>query len=129
VVTVSFVEPALAVMVTEVELLACQLKVTLWPEPIDVGFAENVRVGTVDVFELVAQEEEPHMARRSVPHEIQRRYCFVMKVVSCPRLTRGAKSDARLRSAVVGRMNRRVENWAWRAEKGRRVGRKLYAMR
>ena len=61
------VEPAVAVMVTEVELVVCQLKVTLWPEPIDVGFAENVTVGTVEVFELVAQEEKPHRARNSVP--------------------------------------------------------------
>ena len=78
VVRARIVEPAAAVMVTEVELVVCQLKVTLWPAPIDAGFAENVSVGTVDVFELVAQEEEPHMARRSVPHEIQRRHCFVM---------------------------------------------------
>ena len=67
VVTVRVVEPAVAVMVTEVELVVCQLKVTLWPEPIDVGFAENVTVGTVEVFELVAQEEKPHRARNSVP--------------------------------------------------------------
>ena len=67
VVTVRVVEPAVAVMVTEVELVVCQLKVTLWPAPIDVGFAENVTVGTVDVFEFVAQEEKPHRARNSVP--------------------------------------------------------------
>ena len=67
VVTLRVVEPAVAVMVTEVELVVCQLKVTLWPEPIDVGFAENVTVGTVEVFELVAQEEKPHRARNSVP--------------------------------------------------------------
>ena len=67
VVTLRVVEPAVAVIVTEVELVVCQLKVTLWPEPIDVGFAENVTVGTVEVFELVAQEEKPHRARNSVP--------------------------------------------------------------
>jgi hypothetical protein len=78
-------------MVTEVELVVCQLKVTLWPAPIDVGFAENVTVGTVDVFEFVAQEEEPHMARRSVPHEIQRRYCFVIGSVLPPDL-QGARN-------------------------------------
>ncbi len=89
-VTVRFVEPAVAVMVTEVELVVCQLKVTLWPEPIELGLAENVRVGTVDFFELVAQEDEPHKARRSVPHEIQRRHCFVIiKVVSCPPTYKG----------------------------------------
>ena len=67
VVTLRVVEPAVAVIVTEVELVVCQLKATLWPEPIDVGFAENVTVGTVEVFELVAQEEKPHRARNSVP--------------------------------------------------------------
>ena len=79
-----FVEPALAVMVTEVALVVCQLKVTLWPEPIDAGLAEKVRDGAVDVFELVAQEEEPHIARRSVPHEIQRKNCFVIGSVLPP---------------------------------------------
>ena len=90
-VTVRFVEPAAAVMVTEVELVVCQLKVTLWPEPIDVGFAEKVRVGTFDAFELVAQEEKPHVARSSVPHEIQRRYCFVIGSVVPPDL-QGARN-------------------------------------
>ena len=41
VVRARFVEPAAAVMVTEVELVVCQLKVTLWPDPIDVGLAVN----------------------------------------------------------------------------------------
>jgi hypothetical protein len=89
VVTARVVEPAVAVMVTEVELAVCQLKVTLCPEPIDDALAEKVRDGAVDVFELVAQEQAPPRASRSVPHEIQRRHCFVMKVVSCPPTYKG----------------------------------------
>lgn len=85
-----FVEPALDVMVTEVELVVCQLKVTLCPEPIDDGLAEKVRVGAVDVFELVAQEQAPQRASRSVPHEIQRKNCFVISGVAL-RLTGGAR--------------------------------------
>ena len=106
--TVRFVEPALAVIVTEVELVICQLKVTLCPEPMEVGLAEKVRDGAVDVFELVAQEQALQRARRSVPHEIQRKNCFVITSVCPPTCSRGRESDARLRSAVVGRMNGRV---------------------
>ena len=84
VVTARVVEPAAAVMVTEVELVVCQLKVTLWPEPIDDGLAEKVRDGAVDVFELVAQEQAPQRASRSVPHEIQRKNCFVIGSILPP---------------------------------------------
>jgi hypothetical protein len=108
-------------MVTEVELEVCQLKVTLCPEVIDVGFAENVRVGTFDVLELVAQEEKPHMARRSVPHEIQRRYCFVIVSVLPPDLQGARNLMPACGPAVVGRMNRQFEDGHCWAENGRRA--------
>lgn len=44
-VTVRVEEPLLALMVTEVALVVCQLKVTLWPLVIDVVLAERVTVG------------------------------------------------------------------------------------
>jgi hypothetical protein len=69
VVTVRVEEPLLAVMVTDVELVACQLKVTLWPVEIDVGLAESATVGT-GFFGLFAQELEPHKAKSRVPQEI-----------------------------------------------------------
>jgi len=51
VVTVRVEEPLLAVMVIELALVDCQLRVTLWPLAIDVWFTESVTVGTaVTVF-------------------------------------------------------------------------------
>jgi hypothetical protein len=74
-VTVRVDEPLLAVMVTEVELVACQLKVTLWPLMMEVALAEKVTVGSVCItaFELFAQEQEPHKARSRGPQESLRK--------------------------------------------------------
>lgn len=47
VVTVREDEPAAAVMVIPVALLACQVKVTLCPELIEVELAEKFTVGSV----------------------------------------------------------------------------------
>jgi hypothetical protein len=77
-------------MATEVELVVCQLKVTLCPEPIEAGLAEKLRDGAVDDFEFVAQEQAPQRASRSVPHEIQRKNCFVIGGVAL-RLTGGTR--------------------------------------
>jgi len=73
-------EPLLAVMVIEVALVDCQLRVTLWPLAIDVELTESVTVG-VDgtVFlGLEAQEQAPHKATSKVPREIPRKHCFAM---------------------------------------------------
>ena len=70
----------LAVMVIEVALVDCQLRVTLWPLAIDVELTESVTVG-VDgtVFlGLEAQEQAPHKATSKVPREIPRKHCFAM---------------------------------------------------
>lgn len=73
VVSVRVEEPAVAVMVTDVALLACQLSVTLCPLVIEVGLAESVTLGADDVaLEVPAQEERPQMANSRIPQEIQR---------------------------------------------------------
>ncbi len=79
-VTVRVDEPLLAVIVTEVALLACQLKVTLWPLAIDVALTERVTVGTTSTgfSGLLAQEPAPHKERSKVPQEILRKHCFVI---------------------------------------------------
>lgn len=73
VVTVRVEEPAVAVMVTDVASVACQLSVTLCPLVIEVGLAASVTLGADDVaFEVPAQEERQQMANSRIPQEIQR---------------------------------------------------------
>jgi len=90
-----------AVMVIEVALVDCHVRVTLWPLAIDVEFTDSVTVG-VDggtiLFGLEAQEQAPHKATSKVPREIPRKHAFVMCSCLVPRRRRGAKSDALLRS-------------------------------
>ena len=69
--TFRVLEPAAAVMVTEVALNDCQFSVTLWPLLIVVALAEKVMVGAAFLGEL-AQEEQPQIAAISAPQEIQR---------------------------------------------------------
>jgi hypothetical protein len=64
-------EPADAVMVTEVALEDCQLRVTLWPLLIDKVLAEKVMVGAT-FLELLAQDDEPQMATITATKDIQR---------------------------------------------------------
>jgi hypothetical protein len=80
VVTAFVEEPLLVVMVIEVALVDCHVKVTLCPLAIDVEFTESVTVGTACAifFGLLAQEQAPHKARIRVPREIVRKHGFVM---------------------------------------------------
>lgn len=65
-------EPLLAVIVTDVALVDCQLNVTAWPLVIDVALTVSVTVGPAGTicFGLLAQEPAPHKERTSVPQEI-----------------------------------------------------------
>ena len=69
--TVRLEEPAVAVMVTDVALKACQFSVTLCPLLIVVVLAEKVMVGAI-FFMVLAQEEKPQIAAITAPQEIQR---------------------------------------------------------
>ena len=60
-------DPAVAVIVTEVELVACQLKVTLCPGLIVFEFEVSAMVGAAGMFALLLpQELAPTMARSRV---------------------------------------------------------------
>lgn len=74
VVRVLVVVPSLDVIVTDVELAACQVSVTVCPEEMDALFAVRVTVGAAGIvaFGLLAQEEKPKSAASRAPHEIQR---------------------------------------------------------
>ena len=64
-------EPAVAVIVTDVALVACQVSVTLCPLLIEVGLAASVTLGADGVaFEVPPHEERPQTANRRVPDEI-----------------------------------------------------------
>jgi hypothetical protein len=71
-------EPADAVMVTDVALVACQLSVTLCPLLMEFVLAEKVTVGAASDFEL-PHEAEPYIAANKAPHEIQRNARFFMQ--------------------------------------------------
>ena len=79
-VTVRVAEPLLAVIVTEVALVDCQVTVTAWPLVIDVALTVSVTVGKAGTicFGLDAQEPAPHKERSKVPQEILRKHCFVI---------------------------------------------------
>ena len=51
-VTVRGVEPVEAVMVTEVELVACQLSVTLCPDVMVFVFGEKIKLGDCATFTI-----------------------------------------------------------------------------
>jgi hypothetical protein len=70
VVTVRVEDPAVAVIVTEVELPVCQLKVTLCPVLMEVELGVSVTVGAAGMLAvplLLPQEQAPRMARSKVP--------------------------------------------------------------
>jgi len=68
VVTVRVEEPAVAVIVTDVALVDCQVRVTLCPVLMEVGLAARLTLGVDDVaLELPAQEEKPQIAKSRIP--------------------------------------------------------------
>ena len=63
-------DPAVAVIVTEVELVDCQLKVTLCPVLMEVELAVSATVGAAGMCAvplLLPQEQAPRMAKSKVP--------------------------------------------------------------
>ena len=74
VVTVRVDEPAVAVIATEVALVACHVSVTLCPLLIDAVLAASVTLGADEelAWEVPPQEDKPQTANSRVPDEIQR---------------------------------------------------------
>jgi hypothetical protein len=73
VVTVRVEEPEVAVTVTEVALVDCQVRVTFCPLLTEVGLAARVTLGVDGVaLDEPAQEERLQTAKSRIPQEIQR---------------------------------------------------------
>ena len=73
VVTVRVEEPEVAVTVTDVALVACQVSVTLCPLVIDAVLAASVTLGVDGVaLDEPAQEEKLQTAKSRIPQNIQR---------------------------------------------------------
>jgi hypothetical protein len=70
-VTVRVEDPAVAVIVTPVAPVDCQVRVTLCPAVIEVVLAEKVRVG-VALWPSPPQALIPHKASGRIPLEMQR---------------------------------------------------------
>ena len=60
--TLRVVEPAVAVIVTDMAFVLCQLKVTLCPEIIEVGLADNAIVGVLWPEPISPQPQSPARA-------------------------------------------------------------------
>ena len=73
-------EPAVAVLVTELAFVVCQVSVTLCPSLIEFELAENTSVGlcgggvVVDFWpELVEQEQSPQRAIGIIPNAVRQK--------------------------------------------------------
>ena len=64
--------PAVAVMVTAVAFVVCQLRVTLCPALIELALAEKMRVGAVLGPARPLQAVSPHKANGMIPLVMQR---------------------------------------------------------
>ena len=72
-VTVRVEEPEVAVTVTDVAFVACQVSVTLCPLVIEGVLAARVTLGADGVaFDEPAQEERLQTAKSRIPEQIQR---------------------------------------------------------
>ncbi len=80
-------DPAVAVIVTDVALSACQFRVTLCPELMEFVFAEKTRVGGLEpllgLVVLLLEQEHKHNAVSINPRAIPRTQFFVIS--SCAR--------------------------------------------
>ena len=87
VVNVRVEDPAVAVIVTDVALSACQFKVTLCPELMELVFAEKTRVGRFGPLLVVVgwllEQAHKHNAVSINPRAIPRTQFFVIS--SCAR--------------------------------------------
>jgi hypothetical protein len=89
VVKVRVEDPMLAVIVTDVALVACQFRVTLCPELMEFVLAENTRVGGLEpllvpvLVVLLLEQEHKHNAVAINPRAIPRTQLFVIS--SCAR--------------------------------------------
>jgi hypothetical protein len=78
-------EPVEAVMVTVVEFVAFQLRVTLCPEVIVLVFAEKIRVGVPELLceglpLTLLQEQRPKRAQIKLPQPILRKnFSFILR--------------------------------------------------
>lgn len=82
-------EPAVAVIVTDVALVAFQFRVTLCPELIELVFAEKTKVGGVEpllvLVLLLLEQEDKHNAVAINPRAIPRKQIVVIS--SCAAVT------------------------------------------
>lgn len=112
VVTVRVEEPAVAVIVTEVALALCQLRVTLCPVSIEVGLTARVTVGLDGggggVFALPAQPLRQAKTADTSPKPRQREGALLIVNVcqfKCP--CSATFSDANWRNSVDGKLGRK----------------------
>ena len=76
-------EPAVAVIVTDVALVAFQFRVTLCPELIELVFAEKTKVGGVEpllvLVLLLLEQDDKHNAVAINPRAIPRKQIVVIR--------------------------------------------------
>lgn len=93
-VTVLVALPAVAVIVTAVAFVACQLRATLCPALIELTLAEKMRVGSVVGPARPLQALSPHRANGIIPLIMQRTlFLLILFMPVFPVYTR-RKSDA-----------------------------------
>jgi hypothetical protein len=86
--------PAVAVMVTAVALVVCQLRVTLCPALIEFTLAEKIRVGAVLGPATPLQALSPHKANGIIPLVMQRTLFLLICLRRLSRFTTRRRSDA-----------------------------------
>jgi hypothetical protein len=93
VVTVRVDEPAVAVIVTDVALVACHVSVTFCPLLTDAVLAASVTLGADEelAWEVPPQEDKPQTANNRVPDKIQRTAEQFIIFICCLRNRHGAQ--------------------------------------
>jgi hypothetical protein len=86
-------EPAIAVIVTDVALDACQFSVTLWPGLSEFVLAERVMAGATFGSEF-PHDAETNIAPIRIPQEIERNASFIIGSLIRIRGRKARNSDA-----------------------------------